>query len=281
MSESKQALIPIMNGQMEQIAAIEQQWGIRFAEGDHRPRIEHFHDAVRALTSGTQDPYGKHSRLSVEHLAYDLGQLRQIQSNPIGGYSRAKELSPGADVAVTNDINSLKPSGPNRQVRSELAQYYKDYTVLFVALFAEIADINFQARGEEVDNMIADIALVEEIVTKLANGAMSPAEANIKCDQIESENLRNKILQLINHSDVRQAEVDKVMLELKMVEDKLNAEKQIVDQAHLNYVTGQLAVYEEAKDTVKRLAAQGMNIAGQHVEAAMQQAAGRGQGRGY
>ncbi|MFO0109587.1 MAG: hypothetical protein ACK52W_03515, partial [Alphaproteobacteria bacterium] len=77
------AILTLMQGKYEHILPIEAEWGIRFEEGDMRPRIEHFHDAVRALTSGA-DIFDKASRLSVEHLAYDLSQLRQIQSRPVG-----------------------------------------------------------------------------------------------------------------------------------------------------------------------------------------------------
>ena len=60
----QQAIIELMTGKYAQILPIEQEWGIRLHEGDMRPRIEHFHDAVRALTSGEANIYEKNSRLS-------------------------------------------------------------------------------------------------------------------------------------------------------------------------------------------------------------------------
>ena len=71
--------------------------------------------------------------------------------------------------------------------------------------------------------------------------------------------------------------VSKAML--GQIEHGLNKEKKQVEQSHLSYATGQLAVYEESKDTVKRLASQGLNLAGKFLDNAMQ-AAGKGQGRG-
>src|SRR6202012_5632366 len=97
------AIIELMHGKYGQLLAIESEWGIRLHEGDWRPRIEHFHDAVRALTSGSDDMYAKNSRLSVENLAYDLGQLRHIQEKPIGLINKVTEKSAGTQVVKQGD----------------------------------------------------------------------------------------------------------------------------------------------------------------------------------
>jgi hypothetical protein len=72
-SREQVAIVELMSGKYAQILTIETEWHIRLHEGDMRPRVEHFHDAVRALTSGSASIYEKNSRLSVEHLAYDIG----------------------------------------------------------------------------------------------------------------------------------------------------------------------------------------------------------------
>ena len=74
-SKEQSAIIELMHGKYQLLLPIESEWGIRLHEGDMRPRIEHFHDAVRAYTSSSADVYAKKSRLSVEHLAYDLAQI--------------------------------------------------------------------------------------------------------------------------------------------------------------------------------------------------------------
>lgn len=274
----KQALIPIMNGQYERISAIEAQWDIRFREGDQRPRIEYFHDAVRALTSGEVSPYDKNTRLSVEYLAYDLSQLRQIQGNPVGRAHRASS-SDEMMKHTPNALSTSKPGGgPDRVVRQELGQLYKDYTVLFAALFAEIADMNFQSRSEEVDAMVTDISVIEQVLEQLANGQIDKRQAMTMLEQVESDTLRQSTLQAVAGQTIRHAEQERMTAQLRHYENQLENEKQQADKAHLSYVTSQLAVYEEARDTVKRLAAQGMNLAGKFVENAINQSAGRGRG---
>ena len=279
MSEAKQSLIPIMNGQYERLYAIESQWDIRLHEGDQRPRIDYFHDAIRALTSGEGDPYAKNSRLSVEHLAYDMSQLRLAQSYPAGQLNRTNRGSPHAEVMVAGE-QSAAPRGPDRATRADITQLYKDYTVLFAALFAEIADMNFQARSEEVDSAVEDVTKVEEVLKQLANQVINQQQAMQLLDQIEVDALRERVQLAIQSRTIRRAEADQIIDQLKGMEAQMEKEKLVINKAHLNYVTSQLAVYEESKETIKRLAAQGMNLAGKFVEQAVTQAAGRGAGMG-
>lgn len=279
--ESKAALLPILHGQYGKILSIEEEWGIRFAQGDHRPRIEYFHDAVRALTSGAADIYGKHSRLSVEHLAYDLAMLRQVQSKPAGVINRATELSAGSELVKAEEAGASRSRKPDRATRAELATLYKDYTVIFAAIFAEVADMNFKSREEEMDTSIADIGLVENVLKQMESGRMNKAQAEAALDEIELDELREKMLAALRQNKkIGLAELNALSGQIKGIEGNLKAEMQKVDTAHLHYVTAQLAVYEESKDTVKRLAGQGMNLAGKFVDQALGQSAGKGAGLG-
>lgn len=277
MSSSKAALIPIMNSQYDRIAAIEEAAGIRLREGDMRPRIDYFHDAVRALTSG-ESPYAPTGRLSVEHLAWDVAQLRLVPGNPLGRLHKGTEKMAGAELMTQEDAAYRMAGASPRAIRAELAQLYKDYTVLFVALFAEVADINFKCRQEEMDAAVADIAQVQAVIGQLAKGQINSQQGQLLLEQVEQDSLREQAQAAIASSDVR-AKANMLLANLKGAEQKLNAQGQAIDKAHLSYVTGQLAIYEESKDIVKRLAAQGMNLAGKFVENAMQQSAGKGRDR--
>lgn len=168
------AIIELMHGKYSQLLPIETEWGIRLHEGDWRPRIEHFHDAVRALTSGEADLYAKQSRLSVEHLAYDLGQLRQIQSKPVGLINRATEKSAGSALVKQGAGHASVPKTPPQAVRGQLVSLYRDYMVFFAALFAQVADINYQSRMETMDNSVADLALIEQVMGQLIAGKSPP-----------------------------------------------------------------------------------------------------------
>lgn len=278
-ASSKTSLIPIMNGQYEQIYAIELAWGIRLREGDMRPRIEYFHDAVRALTSG-QSPYEKTGRLSVQQLAWDVAQLREVPHNPFGRIHDGAPTTAGDALVTQDDAVARGASASPRQVRAELAQLYKDYTVLFVALFAETADINFRAQQEEVDTIIADIGQAESVIKRLGKGEINPQQAQLLMGSIEQDSLREQLNAAIANGQIR-TQAAQMLAGLKGVQQRIDAEFKATDQAHMHYATSRLAVYEESKDLIKRLGAQGLNLAGKFVEAAMTQGAGRGKGRDF
>lgn len=277
-SKEQEAILNLMHGKYERILVIEAEWGIRYAEGDMRPRIEHFHDAVRAYTSGV-DIYAKHSRLSVEHLAYDLAILRQIQERPVGNINRATDKSTSqALMKYTGGAPASKL--PPQGTRTELAQHYRDYTVFFAALFAEVADRNFKSRQEEGEQQLADIGLVEHILEQLSNGQMDVATAQAEMNHVEMDDLRERIQALLATKKLNAREKHEALHMLGQVEKGLKDDQKRIDQAHTSYVTGQLAVYEDAKDIVKKLAGAGLNLAGKFLQNAMQ-SAGKGQGKGF
>lgn len=278
-SAEQGAMIELMHGKYQQIAQVEGEWGIRFSEGDMRPRIEHFHDAVRALTSGSADPYAKTSRLSVENLAYDLSQLRQIPSRPTGHVNKTTERSFSTAVVSKDQAGAGIPKMPPQAVRAELVNWYRDYTVFFAALFAEVADRNFKSRQDTIDASVGDIGLLEQIIGQLIAGKMSNAQAMQALMQVERDDLRERIQAMLARKSLSAREKQEALSMLAQIERGLDGEKKKLEQASLSYATGQLAVYEDAKETVKRLAGQGLNLAGRFVEQAMS-AAGRGQGRG-
>lgn len=279
--ESQAAIIELLHRKYEQILPIETAWGIRFEEGDMRPRIEHFHDAVRALTSGEADMYAKHSRLSVEHLAYDLSMLRQIQNKPVGSINRVTEKSTSSALVKQGEAGASPPRMPPQAVRSELSSFYRDYTVFFAALFAEVADRNYQSRSDTIDNTVADVGLVENIVNQLIAGSMTATQANQELLHVEHDDLRERLQALLSRKKLSAREKQEALALLGKIETGLSKEKKALDTAHLNYATGQLAVYEEGKAIIQRLGASGLNLAGKFVENALRGATApsRGQGR--
>lgn len=276
----KDALVQLMHQHYDTILPIESEWQIRFSEGDMRPRIEHFHDAVRAYTSGSADLYEKHSRLSVEHLAYDLSRLRQIQDKPVGAMHAANAAVDASGQAIVKQGQGPAAGKiPPARLRAELAAHYKNYTVFFAALFAEQADMNFKTRQEMMDATIGDLGMVEEMLNQLASGALNQQEAMQESYHIEHDQLRERLQQLLGSSSKLSAgDKDKVLQMLGMIEQGLQAEQAQLDSAHTNYVTGQLMVYEQSKDLLKKLLASGLNLAGKFLETAMSAAQGKGRG---
>ena len=273
------AIIELMMGKYAQILPIEAEWGIRLTEGDMRPRIEHFHDAVRALTSGEADIYEKRSRLSVEHLAYDLGQLRQIQGKPLGLINRATEKSTGSHLVKKGEAGASAPKLPPQAVRGQITALYKDYTVFFAALFSEIADKNFQARSDAIDGAVADIGVIEDVIQQLIAGKLTITQALEEMMHVERDDLRERLQETLARKTVGTSEKQKIFATLGLVQSNLDKDKKSLETAHMHYATGQLAVYEDAKDPVKKLATQGLNLAGKFVDTAIR-AAGQGKGQG-
>lgn len=273
------AIIELMHGKYGKILGIEGEWGIRLHEGDMRPRIEHFHDAVRALTSGSADMYAKNSRLSVENLAYDIGQLRQVQGKPVGLINRATEKSTGSALVKQGEEGAATRKLPPAAVRGQLVGLYRDYTVFFAALFVEAADLNYQSRMENMEQSQADLQLIEEVMSQLIAGKISTAQALHELMHVEEDRLRERISGLLAKKGVSAREMQDAKALMTQIKHGQNEEKKRLETAHLHYATGQLAVYEEGKETLKRLQQQGLNLAGKFVENAMR-GAGQDKGRG-
>jgi anion-transporting ArsA/GET3 family ATPase len=165
-------------------------------------------------------------------------------------------------------------------MRSEIATLYRDYTVFFAALFAQVADRNYQSRVDAIDGAVEDLALLEEIIKQLAAGKITNAQAMEEIMHVERDDLRERLQTMLSRKTVSPAEKQKLMSTLGLIQNALDKEKKNIETSHMHYATGQLAVYEEAKETIKRLNSMGMNLAGKFVENAMQQSAGKGKGRG-
>ncbi len=273
-----QALVSIMEGQYQKIRQIESEFLIQGVEGDFRPRIDYYHDAIRALTSGEDDPYSKFDRLAPERLAYDVSVLRQIVAKPFQA-GRGFYPAPIQQDIIVHGTQAAAPE-PDRKVKVELGQYYKDYTVLFVALLAPKVEDNTQLRGEEAEQVMQDCAMLKDALMKMGKGQMDVQAVLQTVEMVDHDDLRKGFKNLLAHGNMKPQDVGKATQKLDETKARIKQEQKTLNQASLNFSTGQLAVYEDAKDTVRRLAAQGLNIAGKFVENAVSQSRGTGRGQG-
>lgn len=273
------ALIKQMNAQYARILPIETEWSIRLHEGDWRPRVEHFHDAVRALTSGEADIYQKNSRLSVEHLAYDLGQLRQIQDKPLGKISRGTQKSASTQLARMDEAATPYIKMPPQAVRAELTALYRDYMVYYAALFSDVADRNYKSRQDAITSTQQDLDVIEQVIGQLMAGKLSAGQAMEEIMHVERDDLRERMQRMLASKQLSAREKQEALTLISQIEQGLTQEKKGLDQSHMHYATGQLAVYEQSKETIKRMAAQGLNLAGRFTENALR-GSGQGKGRG-
>lgn len=275
-SEGQNAVIALMGELHARIRPIEDEWGIRFREADLRPRIEYFHDAVRALSSGDTSAYDRGGRLTVEYLAYDLAQLRIVQTKPIGAINRATMPSSGTALVVAGEPGAR--ALPDQRTRSELAKLYAQYTVFYAALFATQAGDDFQVRSEQAEQQMDDLASVQAVLQKLLKGQTSAREAENALMHVEHDGLRERMSAMLRKGKVSPSDLTQAMTTIGSIRHGLQKEKKTLADAHLSYATGQLAVYEESRDVVKSMAAQGLNLAGKFLEQAAKNA-GMGRGR--
>jgi len=274
-----QALISLMDTHYQQIRDMEVTHDIFGAEGDFRPRIEYYHDAVRALSSGEGDPYSKYDRLAPERIAYDVSILRQIQSKPLHAGRGTQHYSTSSELGAMGRDNAA-PKRPPREIRADLSKLYKDYTVMFVAILAEKMDDNVQIRSEEADMLSTECNDMASMIAGVENGSVSVDEVLKAADMLEHDDLRNLLTAILSKGKPATREMKALIAKLKEMQGVMTEERDTIDKASMSFATSQLAVYEEARDTVKRFAAQGLNIAGKFVENAVSQSQGQGRGQG-
>lgn len=279
-SEEQRAVIALMGEHFARIREIELVWGIRFSAQDLRPRIEHFHDAVRALSSGNADPYSKHARLSVEYLAYDLAQLRLIESKPMGSINFSTSAPPtGAENALVRASSaSAKGRMPDQKTRRELVALYTHYTVLFAALFAPTAEDGFRVRSEQAEAELSDMAVIEQALKQLIAGTMSNKQAQDALMHVDRDDVREALMTILYKGKVSPSDMTQAQSMVATIKQGLSKEKKAVSEAHTHYAMAQLAIYEASRDMVKQMAAKGLNLAGKFLENATR-AAGQGRGR--
>jgi hypothetical protein len=269
------ALLTLLNRAYEPIVAIEQAMSIVVSDSDFRPRIEHFHDAVRAFASGAPLHLAG-TRLSIEKLAMDAQRLKAIQEAP---------LHPSVTKRGTSASQALVPTGPTggmhpSQARSELTTHYKTYGVLFVALLADAADKNFQARQESLNGQVEEIGVLEQEV-KSQPAAVVDLN-NLIAAHVWDPDLKHFLQARMTKQNVaRKAGVNKkeALTFLKAAGKAIDASILAIDAAHMAFGSVQLVFYEQSKDVVKNMAMQGLNVAGKFLQEALGAAMGRG-GRG-
>ncbi len=152
-SEQK-TIVGLLTRIYHDLLAVETEFQLLAGEGDFRPRIEHFHDAVRAFTSGEHDS----KRLAVEWLAYDLSCLRYLQSHPLASFKpHGETLSPGTQLVEIKPALVPKAKKPGRDTKERIRELYQHYAVLFAGLLKPFADRDWRDRVEELGQDIEEI----------------------------------------------------------------------------------------------------------------------------
>lgn len=262
-SKDQQAVISLLTEIYLEIAEIEERFRLIAGGGDVRPRIDFFHDAVRAFTASD----GQHPRLAVEFLSYDLQCLRYIQSMPLAPFrDTGKNLSPSLEIINTDvDIATLG-NHPDRKTRIRIADLYQHYSVMFSALLKHVADHDYQERIDTLNNDAHNIhSLISKFETRADVNILSQLAQQL--DEGELRIILVTFLQQKKH--LSNSDVKKLIGHLKNLIKQKDKSIKSLDKAHIQFAMAQLGIFEESKDMLKKLASQGMNLVGRFVEASV------------
>lgn len=273
--EDQESILALIARTYNDILAIEEQFKLLVGGGDYRARIDYFHDAIRAYTSGDTAHREKGGRLNVEFLAYDLTSLRYIQSMPLASFKPHEQHMGSPDTGVISmgsgqELATVKQARPDRKVREQLAELYQTYAVMYAALLKPFADNDYHDRIDDLMQDNAELKALKDQLAALADGKGSLNEAANLANHVNDDNLQKLMITFLQQKRYKNREdTQKLMAALKLQQEKNDKEIRAIEDAHLSYATGQLAVYEGSKDMLKKMASQGMNLVGKFVEASI------------
>jgi len=266
------AMIALLTRIYTDIFEIETEFQLLAGDNDYRPRIEHFHDAVRAFSSREPEHTQAGGRLCIEFLAYDLGCLRYLHSMPLASFKPHGAIySPSLEpVAVRDRDVMMKTPRPTRAVKERICELYQNYSVLFAALLKPMADRDYLDRVDELNQDVKDVHALITQLEGLLSGKGSMEKVVNAIQHLEEEGLRYELMQFMQAQKYKKKDnVATLMVFLK--EHVVGKDKEIaaIDAAHMNYALAQLGIFEGSKDLLKKMAAQGLNLVGKFVENAM------------
>jgi hypothetical protein len=272
----QEQIISLMTRMYTEICAIEAEFDLFIGEGDFRPRIEYFHDAIRAYFSQDAKAREEGGRLTVEWLAYDIQCLRYIQSMPLSPFTPKGGMQSASSDLVTLDHNLVtKPKRPDRKTKENLVELYQHYAVLFAALLKPLADHDYHDR---IDDLVHDVRDITAIIQQLEGKGNTALIAQL-AQHLEDDQLRGEVLAFLKQEKAKTTENNSKMITyLKGHIKKKDSNIKTIEDAHLNYALSQLAVFEASRDMLKKMAGRGMNLVGKFVEnsiAATRQEMGR------
>ncbi len=167
---------------------------------------------------------------------------------------------------------------------AELADAYDRYTVMFAAMTADTVDYHYKALLDDLDQQVIDVAALIREIEALERGGnkleLHQLERMVR--ELENEELKRRLLELLEKykADTSGNATLNATEAANQVMDEVDQQIDKLEQAHFDFLATQFTVYEESQDVVRKLAGQGLNIAGKFVEAAAAMAAARQQDRG-
>lgn len=165
-----------------------------------------------------------------------------------------------------------------------LKELYANYTVLFAAVVKDTVDRDFKALVENMDEIVSEAADIKQIIEELINqNALEFEDIEQISEQCQNEDIKKQVMLILHQmqqqkQQKRNAEIegDKIIKKMEEMMHAADVKITATDKAHFNFLANQLMVYQSSTEMIKKLAEQGLNIAGKFVE----QAAAAGVSRG-
>jgi len=271
--QEQDSIVAMLTRIYMELSDIEQEHRLFVGEGDFRPRIEYFHDAVRAFSSQEQGARDAGGRLSVEFLAYDVSCLRYIQSLPAAPFKADGQThATGSDLINTGKGHDLAaaPKRIDRATRERISELYQHYGVLFAALLKPYADADYVERIDDLNQDVQEMNSIIDQIAALADGKGNLQTAVAVAGQAEDPNLHKLLMAFLQEKRYKNSEdTQKLNGAIKGEINKKNKRIKDIEQAHMNYALAQLGIYEGAKDMLKDMAQKGVNLVGKFVEASV------------
>ncbi len=269
-STEQESIVGLLTRIYSDIREIEEEFQLVAGGNDFRPRIEHFHDAVRAFSSQGTGGVGL-ERLSVELLSYDLSCLRYIVSMPLASFKpEGGAMSPSADLVVLDKGLAVKRPRPDRIVRDRITELYQTYAVLFSALLKPNADHDYHERIDTLNQDVEDLHKLNSHLDALADNKDQLSKVVTAIQHLEEDDLREQLMNFMQQQKFQKKDnLKKLMNFLKEHAGRKDKEIADIEEAHMTYVMSQLGIFENSKDLLKKMAAQGMNLVGKFVENAI------------
>lgn len=262
-SKDQEVILSLLTQLYLEIVSIEQKFKLIAGRGDMRPRIDYFHDAVRAFAGEGAN----HPRLSIENLAYDLKCLNYIRQMPLSPFRDGTEGSSPSQEIITTDI-ALTTTGnrPDRKIRAQITELYGKYSVMFAALLKQAADYDYEEREQTIKNDTKDLySIIHQFENKIDIDTITQLT-----HQLDETELRVIILTFLQHKKHKnKSDIEKLLKHLKNIIKQKDKNIEILEKSHHNFAMAQLSIFENSKDMLKDLALQGMNLIGKFVEASI------------
>ncbi len=163
----------------------------------------------------------------------------------------------------------------------QLAEAYDRYTVMFAALLADTVEADYQEHMQGLETLMKDCQRLLNWFRYAEEQGQSVDKVRLErwIGEIENEELKKRLRAWLESQKLDTSDGG-LKDAVEAVASEAQEQAHHLDKAHVHFVMGQLALFEQHSHLIKEMAGKGLNIAGKYVAAAASMAAGKGKGGG-